>query len=199
MALLAAGPAAATQEYILPTLFDVQDVAAGDVLNIRATPSASGEIIGTLAPNATRIEVVGVDASGKWGQVNAGERPGWVSMRFLAYRTDVWEPGKLPDNLFCGGTEPFWSFHAEDGNLIWEQPGHEVALSGLKVMDSGVFRHPRRGLQVEDDHDTLTATIAPAQCSDGMSDIVYGLEATVIMQTRDQAPQMYSGCCRIRR
>ena len=34
MAMLAAGPAAASPEYILPTLFDVEGVASGDVLNI---------------------------------------------------------------------------------------------------------------------------------------------------------------------
>ena len=55
MAMLAAGPAAATPEYILPTLFDVQDVAKGDVLNIREAPDARAPIIGELAPDATGI------------------------------------------------------------------------------------------------------------------------------------------------
>ena len=39
--LAVASPAIATPEYILPTLFDVTGVAANDVLNIRAAPSAS--------------------------------------------------------------------------------------------------------------------------------------------------------------
>ena len=197
MAILAAGPAAATQEYMLPTLFDVQGVAQGDVLNIRQSPDAASEIIGTLARDAKGIEVVGQDPSGKWGQVNAGESAGWVAMRFLAYRTDVWEPGKLPAGLSCGGTEPFWSFQLHDGALIWQQPDHKAMLSGVQVMDTGAFRDPRRGLFVEDDHELLTAAITPAQCSDGMSDMAYGLETTVIRQTRDAAPVMYSGCCRI--
>lgn len=199
IAMLAAGPAMASPEYILPTLFDVEGVASGDVLNIRATPSASGDILGTLAPDATGIEVTGLDPSGKWGQVNAGEQPGWVSMRFLNYRTDVWQAGQLPETLSCGGTEPFWSFRAHDGGLIWEEPGHQITISGLTVMDRGFARDPRRGLFAEDDHDIFTATITPAQCSDGMSDMVYGLETTVIMQSRDAAPMMFSGCCRIAR
>ena len=41
LTLAFAGPAAATQEYILPTLFDVAGVASDDVLNIRAEPTAS--------------------------------------------------------------------------------------------------------------------------------------------------------------
>ena len=199
VAMLAAGPAAATQEYMLPTLFDVQDVAANDVLNIRETPDAKAAIIGTLAPDAKGVEVMSLDRSGQWGQVNAGESAGWVAMRFLGYRTDVWAPGKLPAGLSCGGTEPFWSFHTEGGDLIWQQPDHQITLSGLAVMDRGIPRDPRRGLFVEDDHDLLTATIAPAQCSDGMSDMAYGLEATVIWQSGAEAPQLYSGCCRIAR
>jgi uncharacterized membrane protein len=199
MAMLAAGPAAASPEYILPTLFDVEGVASGDVLNIRETPSASGGIIGTLAPDATGIEVMALDPSGKWGQVNAGEQSGWVAMRFLNYRTDVWESRQLPEGLSCGGTEPFWSYRAEGGSLIWTEPGSEIAMSGLTVMDGGFGRDPRRGLFVEDDHGIFTATITPAQCSDGMSDMAYGLETTVIMQSRDAAPVLFSGCCRIAR
>ena len=197
MALLAAGPAAATPEYVLPTLFDVQGVAKGDVLNIRAAPDAGADIIGTLAPDAKGIEVVTTDPGGKWAQVNTGEQAGWVAMRFLAYRSDVWEPGQLPVGLSCGGTEPFWSFRAEGGSLIWQQPDHQIALSGLAVLDRGMPRDPRRGLFVEDDHDLFAATITPAQCSDGMSDMAYGLEATVLLQSRDAPVQMFSGCCRI--
>ena len=196
-ALLMAGPAAATPEYVLPTLFDVQDVATGDVLNIRAAPDAGADIIGTLAPDAKGIEVVTTDPGGKWAQVNTGEQAGWVAMRFLAYRSDVWEPGQLPVGLSCGGTEPFWSFRVEGGSLIWQQPDHQIALSGLTALDRGMSGDPRRGLFVEDDHDLFAATITPAQCSDGMSDMAYGLEATVLLQSRDAPVQMFSGCCRI--
>ena len=199
MAVLAAGPAAATQEYVLPTLFDVQGVASGEVLNIRQGPDAASEIIGTLARDAKAVEVVGLDRSGKWGQVNAGESAGWVAMRYLAYRSDVWEPGKLPAGLVCSGTEPFWSFQVQDGILVWQQPDHKAMLPGVQVLDTGAFRDPRRGLFVKEDHDLLTATITPAQCSDGMSDMAYGLQTIVIRQSRDAAPVMYSGCCRILR
>lgn len=199
LALLAASPAMATQEYILPTLFDVAGVAANDTLNIRATPSASGEILGTLAPDATGIEVTGLDASGQWGQVNAGEQAGWVSMRYLAYRTDVWAPGKLPAGFSCSGTEPFWSFAIKDRDLIWSEPDKNITLSGATVLDTGIPRDPRRGVYVAGDNGGLTAAITPAQCSDGMSDMAYGLQATVIRHSRDAAPVMYSGCCRIGR
>jgi uncharacterized membrane protein len=195
-ALLMASPAAATQEYMLPTLFDVQDVAAGDVLNIREAPNAKAAIIGTLAPDATGVEVVGTDLSGQWGQVNAGERAGWVSMRFLGYRTDVWQPGQLPAGFTCGGTEPFWSMAPKGDALVWWTPDGETAYAGLHVLDSGVFRSPRRALVAGSGAQALTATVTPAQCSDGMSDMAFGLEDMVVLQDAE-GPQLYSGCCRI--
>ncbi|HMQ40483.1 MAG TPA: SH3 domain-containing protein [Paracoccus sp. (in: a-proteobacteria)] len=197
IALLIAGPAAATQEYILPTLFDVAGVAADDILNIRAAPSVSAPVIGVLASDATGVEVTAQDASGRWGQVNAGERAGWVAMRFLNYRSDVWQAGTVPEGFSCAGTEPFWGFRLVQGGLVWEEPDHRITLSGAQILDSGVFRDPSRAILVEDDHDLLMASVTPKQCSDGMSDMAYGLEATVILQSRDQPARMYRGCCRI--
>ena len=56
-------------------------VAAGDRLNIRERPDASAPVIGTLAPDATGVEVV-AERSG-WAQVNTAERRGWVNAKFL--------------------------------------------------------------------------------------------------------------------
>ena len=198
MAMLAAGPAAASPEYILPTLFDVQDVAANDVLNIREAPDAKSAIIGTLAPDATGIEVVGTDRSGQWGQVNAGERAGWVAMRFLTNRTDVWQPGALPAGFTCGGTEPFWSVQTVENGLVLTQPGmDERKLTLRKVMDRGVEGEPTRGMIAGDDKGRLTAVMQPQQCSDGMSDRAYALAVTVIMDGQDSPSRMLTGCCSI--
>ncbi|WBU56862.1 COG3650 family protein [Paracoccus sediminicola] len=192
-ALLAAGPAAATREYMLPTLFDVEGVAADDVLNIRARPDASAEIIGTFAPDATGIEIVA--SEGNWGQVNTGESAGWVSMRYLRYRTDVWTEGALPDGFRCGGTEPFWSLEPRDEGLIWWTPEGETMFDTLEVLDSGVFRSPRRALMGSGEGGEIWASVTDKQCSDGMSDRRYGLEASVILQ--GETSQLYTGCCQI--
>ncbi|MDO5605194.1 MAG: SH3 domain-containing protein [Paracoccus sp. (in: a-proteobacteria)] len=197
---LSASPALATQEYILPTLFDVAGVAADDTLNIRAEPSAGADIIGRIAPDATGVEVV--ETRGNWGRVNMAETSGWVAMRYLSYRTDVWMPGRLPDGLVCTGTEPFWSMRAVDGRIIWDTPGGgEVQVSGLHITDSAVPRDPRRGLLAEDDHNLIAAAITPKACSDGMSDRHYGLETIVILNGRlvGDKTQMMTGCCLIAR
>ncbi|MBV0891153.1 SH3 domain-containing protein [Paracoccus sp. Z118] len=196
LALAFATPALATQEYILPTLFDVTGVAASDVLNIRERPDASSPVIGELAPDARGVEVV-AERSG-WAQVNAGERSGWVSARYLMYRTDVWEPGALPPNLRCIGTEPFWGLTQEAGGMVFSTPdGGERAMELRTVMDDGHFRSPVRGLIAGDSQGRLTAVIRPEQCSDGMSDRRYGLSGTLILDGSGQSSRMFSGCCLI--
>ncbi|AUM74921.1 peptide-binding protein [Paracoccus jeotgali] len=197
MLALTAGPALATPEYVLPTLFDVADVAADDVLNIRSQPNASAEIVGSLPPDATEVEITALDPSGRWGQVNTGERAGWVAMRFLQYRTDVWAEDRVPATLICSGTEPFWSFTIEGDRLAWRAPDAQRDWPGVQIRGTGWARDPHRGLFARDGQSVLAATITPKQCSDGMSDMAFGLEATVLVQDGAAPLQMYSGCCRI--
>jgi uncharacterized membrane protein len=196
-AMLAATPASATQEYILPTLFDVTDVAGDDVLNVRAGPGTGHPVIGTLAPDTERIEVVAHDRTGRWGQINLGERAGWVAMRYLAYRVDVWEPGELPATLQCFGTEPFWSFSPENGALVLDTPGEEALNAQFDaVLDTGVFRDPRRAVVAAAEGLRLTATMEATACSDQMSDRAYGLSVMVVRE-EDGETGLLTGCCRL--
>ena len=190
LALLLASPALATQEYILPTLFDVTGVAADDVLNVRADPSAKAPIIGTLAPDQTHIEVV-EERSG-WGRVNTGEGSGWVSMRYMAYRTDVWEGGKLPASFACHGTEPFWGLRVQQGQAVLDRPDMDASPRALQaVLGGDIFRDPTRAVLAQG----LVASVVPQICSDGMSDRLFGLRASVVL-TGDQ-PRLLQGCCSI--
>ncbi|SIS53250.1 COG3650 family protein [Paracoccus saliphilus] len=188
--MMLAGPASATQEYILPTLFDVTGVAADDVLNIRAQPNAGAEIVGMLAPDSTKIEVV--EETKGWGRVNSGEASGWVSMAYLAYRIDVWEDGELPDGFRCYGTEPFWGLERQGDQLLLSRPDSEDDARPIQtVLGTGVFRDPMRAVVAEG----MTVTSTRAICSDGMSDRLFGLEAHVILH--GDKPAMLSGCCSI--
>lgn len=197
LALLCAGSATATQEYVLPTLFDVTGVEAGDVLNIRAAPSTGAEIIGALDHDARDVEVVAHDRTGRWGQVNTAERSGWVALRYLAYRTGVWEGGSLPSTLRCLGTEPFWSLRPKDDAVVFstpEKPDRTLALETF--LATGIFRDPRRALVARDTQGRLTSVMTTAACSDGMSDRAYGLEISVILEDSATA-QLLTGCCSI--
>lgn len=195
--LFAASPATATQEYILPTLFDVTGVAANDVLNIRAAPDASAEVIGKLSPNARDIEVVGYDETGRWARINTDERSGWAALRYLAYQVDVWTPGTLPPTLHCLGNEPFWSFRPTDENMVFSTPDAPDSMMRIEqVLATGMFRDPRRSVTAQGDNLRMTAVMVPMACSDGMSDRSYGLDVTVILEGRGE-PQMLTGCCSI--
>ena len=197
LCLFSAWPAAATQEYMLPTLFDVTGVAANDVLNIRAAPNASAAIIGTLSPQARDIEVVGYDETGRWARVNSGEQSGWAALRFLAYQADVWTPGTLPPSLHCLGNEPFWSFRPRGNRVVFSTPeSPESAMSIEQVVTTGMFRDPRRSMIAQGETLRMTAVMVPIACSDGMSDRAYGLDVTVILEGRGE-PQMLTGCCSI--
>ena len=189
-----ARPALATQEYILPTLFDVVDVAEGDVLNIRSGPGTGFEVIGTLRHDATRVEVVAHDHSGRWAQVNTGERSGWASLRYLAYRTDVWEPGAVPQGFSCFGTEPFWSI---DTARFATPEDPDAAVETTAILDTGIFRDPRRVLVATGDERRFTLSATPQACSDGMSDRAFGLGALLVIEAEGEAPAILAGCCSI--
>ena len=192
--VMLAGPALATPEYILPTLFDVTGVKADDVLNIRAEPHADAEIIGTLAPDATNIEVVEENFPGRssWSRVNTGERSGWVSSNYLTPHFDVWKQDELPAFLRCFGTEPFWNVTAESGNLILNTPDAGDDTRPIQsVLVSGYYLEPRRAVLASD----MTLTATPEICSDGMSDRVYGMDAMLILHGEE--PRLLSGCCSI--
>lgn len=188
--MLSATPALATQEYILPTLFDVTRVAPDDALNIRADPNGSAPIIGTLAPEATRVEVV--EERRGWGRVNMGEGSGWVSMQFMHYRTDVWEENALPAGWQCFGTEPFWTVIPQGDRLVTAMPGLPDDMRPLRaVLSTGVFRDPTRAVTAPG----MTLTSTPQICSDGMSDRLFGLQALVVID--GDSPTLLRGCCSI--
>lgn len=189
--LALSGPALATPEYILPTLFDVSGVAADDVLNIRAMPDASAPVIGTLPPDARRIEVV--EERRGWARVNTAEGSGWVSARYLAYRSDVWQPGALPAAFRCLGTEPFWDAKLEGADLVLRSPEDQAGdrRPVQAVLDTGLFRDPARVVVARD----MTLFSQPRICSDGMSDRLFGLSATLVIH--GASPRLLSGCCTI--
>ena len=187
--LLAFSAAAAAQD--LPALYSVTGVAADDVLNIRAAPSASAAMRGSYAPGEAGIEVTARDETGRWGRVNLGESAGWVSMRYL----QITEPGpdvQLARRLHCSGTEPFWSLEIEQGRrAVFRTP------DGAQQLHPGTGRLvPARG---RPDRFAIglgggaAAVIRRAECKDGMSDQAYGLGIDLLMT--DAGLTLYSGCC----
>jgi uncharacterized membrane protein len=174
-----------------PALYAVTGVAAGDRLNIRAAPDAAAPVIGTLAPDATGIEVFAI--SDGWASVNGTDTGGYASAGFLA-RTPGPDWNALATPLTCLGTEPFWSleidpaaqetrFNTPDDaegrtsaiRMTW--PGQPFARAAAVALPDGL------------------AVLQPEECSDGMSELVYGISVDVFLQGQDRT--RLSGCCRM--
>ncbi|WP_238367563.1 SH3 domain-containing protein [Mesobacterium pallidum] len=187
--LLCAAPAAAE---VWPQLYDVTGVAADDVLNIRAEPDAGAPILGTLAPDARGVEVIAEENG--WGLVNTGEGAGWTSLRYLALH-DI-GPALLAPRLSCGGTEPFWDLDLVPGETaqfdLFGDKGPVHAASGLQraygtpigmafTATSGAAR--------------MTGMIEARDCSDGMSDRVYGISLGLLVEGAGDNSGHYMGCC----
>lgn len=181
--LVLAAPLAADP---VPALFDVTGVAADDVLNVRADPSAGSEVIGTLAPDAVGVEVVDLTFGGDWGRVNVNEISGWVSMRYMQQQPEadgVW----MTPRFTCSGTEPFWSLTVEQGvGARFQIMGEaEQALpAGLLRPGAGVI--DRFALPLGHN----LAILRQMQCHDGMSDRAYGLDVGLMLNG-----SLYAGCC----
>ena len=192
LVLLSLSPAIAQD---LPAFFDVAGVSQNDVLNVRSEPTAGSDIVGKLAAGQTGVEVVAVDDSGRWGQVNVGERSGWASMTYLVRQTpDGYGPAR---QLSCFGTEPFWSL-----DLIQNQGGEfrDMAETTLhfplgRLSDSGNLIG-RYGTIAQTDDGTLAIIVRREACNDGMSDRQFGLGIDLVLGGPG-ASQTLPGCCRI--
>lgn len=176
---------------VYPVLHDVTGVAAGDVLNIRAAPDAGAEVIGTLAPDATGVEILSV--AGGWGLVNAGEASGYVAMRFLE-RADAPDWNLLETPLTCLGTEPFWSLQIdpEGRKATFSSPGdtNGPALDNVHLWPATPWAPAAAvGLPVG------TAVLQPLHCSDGMSERSFGISVDLFLGAPDT--MRLSGCCRL--
>jgi SH3-like domain-containing protein len=68
---------------VSPALYCVSGVAAGDVLNLRAFPSAQSKVLAQLPPNACDIAFLPY-AVGSWQKIRAGGWEGWVNRNYLS-------------------------------------------------------------------------------------------------------------------
>ena len=186
-----------------PALHDVVDVASDDVLNIRSGPTASAEIIGTLAPDARNVEVTGTDESGTWGRVNTNERSGWASLRFLR----PVENGHWTDpaaTLRCFGTEPFWSLtlSPKTKRAEYVRPGTDPLPLEISQLLAAAPGYPPATWALFKGDLLQWAKLRRASCSDGMSDRAYGIAIDLAVSEVRHDPLTLPqserrGCCSV--
>ena len=199
--LLWLAPVAARAADPLPALFDVSGVSEDDVLNIRAAPDPKADKIGKLAHDATGVEVTGFGPTGHWARVNTGEQTGWVALRYLApVETPGWSTGAAP--LTCFGTEPFWALRLDPAKktALFERPeAKPVTLTIARLMTAARGFPPLVEAGLEDGGRPASATITGGDCSDGMSDMSYGLSVEFMHQPEGAPPLTLTGCCSLAR
>lgn len=194
---LVCAPLVVAAQSALPALYDVTGVAADDALNIRAEPAANAEIIGTLPSDARSVEVVAVDASGKWALVNSAERSGYVALRFLLQQDSaVW--GALKQPMHCFGTEPFWSLRLAPATGVANLSDPETP--SRPVMVSAVWPntpyHATAAFAFEGAGFGGFASLRGASCSDGMSENQYGIGISLFLRDAEGAASTaMQGCC----
>lgn len=183
----------------LPALFNVVDVTAPDVLNIRQGPDAATPKIGSLSHDAINIEVVALSDAQKWGRVNTAERSGWVAMRFLA-PVPIPTDDPLPRPLNCFGTEPFWSIEMPfSGPVLMTMQGENPVELELESYATGVGRNDKAGFLAASIDVGIAGAVTRTQCSDGMSDRSFGLAIDLLVFPNIGNGTLLSGCCSLSR
>lgn len=185
--LLLAAPAD-TRAQQLPYLARVSGVGAGDVLNIRAAPSARAPIVGSLPPDMPGVEVIGRNGDGTWVMLNSGERAGWAAARYLA--ADAAGASPLERVTRCFGTEPDWTLDIAPGGataVLFRIGGPREDLRAGPV-SPGRNRTDRALLPLG----RYNAVLSAAHCGDGMSDRVFAIEVNLM-----SGDEVWTGCCTI--
>ncbi|MEM8731305.1 MAG: SH3 domain-containing protein [Pseudomonadota bacterium] len=180
------GPSMA--EPLFPKLYDVVGVASDDVLNLRAGPASSADIVGALPPDTTGVEVVAKSENDFWLQVAQPENMAWAAAGYLkVHPTD-------PDVLFtrklsCGGVEPSWTLSVTqgDGAVLSRMDLDDIDLPAGLVRESPNMAD-RYFLDLGENH---AALLAAQSCSDTMSDRIYGLSISLVVDPS----KSLSGCC----
>lgn len=80
------------------------------------------------------------------------------------------------ETITLTGTEPFWGITIENGRATYSSPDHP---DGRQFSVARFAGNNGLGFSGELDGSTVTITLTPGQCSDGMSDRSYPYVATV--------------------
>ncbi|MDP2083331.1 MAG: peptide-binding protein [Pseudotabrizicola sp.] len=176
---------------IFPSSYSVKGVSANDVLNIRAEPSATADIMDEIGPYSLNIEVLNLSPDGRWGRVGLPEGNGWVSMAFL----DLIEPDDryiVQRPLSCMGTEPFWSVSLYPRGAEYNSPDTgavPMTVTHEAVAPEGFFVQLEEGPTLN-----RNLVITREACSDGMSDRAFGFATRMFTEAPDGNSAL-QGCC----
>lgn len=190
-------PGLACADGSLPAWHDVAGVAADDVLNVRQSPDAASPILGSLGPDQTAVEVVAQSDDGKWGRVNLGEVSGWASMAFLTRQAQP-DWFAVQSALQCSGTEPFWSLHLDPvaKRITMSSAEARTLMMDISGQWPGESWRPSLGVSFAGMGQSGMAVARAEACSDGMSDMAFGIALDLFLRSEAGGEQLaLRGCC----
>jgi uncharacterized membrane protein len=177
---------------VLPAIFEVTGLQAGDHLNVRSGPSAKAKDIGDLKAGAL-VEVTSIDPIVGWAQIVYGEWTAWAYARFLTpIETPLMSGTDLPANMNCGGTEPFWDVQISNGTkAAFTMMGAIPMVENIAYAGISSNHILKQSIQTN----SWSAFLEKRQCSDGMSDRQMGITIELLAKGDDAGFRHLSGCC----
>lgn len=186
--------------------FRVTGVRRSDVLNVRERVDdqasiSQKKVLGQIPANTTGVLGSGASimvGSTRWYEVRFKDVRGWVNGRYLEPISSGLDD-EFQSNIFCGGTEPFWSLRVEAGTAELRRP------EGPPVHYSVAVREPFQGRNdaiamrfVSESGSDISALVQNKEwCNDGMSDLEYAFEVHIVGLAGGERP--LQGCCSLLR
>jgi len=187
-------------------MFDVVGVKPGDWLNVREriddeAKISSARIVASLPPGTRGVMGSGASrmiGKNRWFEVTHDGVRGWVNGRFL--KPGSGSLGRLAwTNLFCSGTEPFWSVKVINDAATYATPEENAVTFSITIREPLPGRPETAAVQLAlGETPQMSLLVTPKEwCSDGMSDFEFGFEATLLLQSAPEHPRR--GCCSLLR
>lgn len=205
------------QEDRLPAFFDLVQGISGDGVNVRLEPRSDSELIGTLRPDASSVEIVGFSDDRLWGRLNILGESGWTQMNALVRQPDsYWAYLDMP--LFCDGDDLSWGatfdFQSSALALKYHGAGHgprhlpedqntgEFQITWTENWGWPAWDRPVNVLiNFQKDNRESFAVIHEDQCNDGVREAQYGLRIELRLRRLDDTDTdrfiRASGCCHL--
>lgn len=186
--------------------FRVTGVNRSDVLNIRErvddqSTVTQKRVLGQIPAGSSGVYGSGATIKigpARWYEVRYKSTRGWVNGRYLEPVSSELE-NELSSNLFCGGTEPFWTLKVRRDTAELSRPDAPPAPYTVAIREPFQGRRDALAMRlVSHAEPAISALVHYTEwCSDGMSDLEYAFEVRILGLTDGDAP--LRGCCSLLR
>lgn len=186
--LMCLAGAVSAQEF--PALYNVTGIADDNELKVRTRPTEEGTVIGSMAHDATNVEVIEEEKG--WGRVNHDGLSGWVPLAPMRRKAGTQMPEG--EHFKCFGTEPVWSAAVTQGDqLLLTRPDDNDKVFNVGHLATTVTREHPHALLGSKLGENVTLVMTHEICTDGISHYRFGFSAKMVVGGYET--QVYTGCC----